>query len=130
MLNKEQKRLAYQRIEKLRKNPTKVTRSDWIESGKLIEKHKADEAKKEKNIKSELKDFSKDLSGYVHNHLNGVGQLFHGIGQGRAREIRCSFCERHESTMHNTKDGKWYCTEHRWFGNLTEEQKQKERVQC
>ncbi len=92
---------------------------------KLLENHKAIEAEKDKDIKREIKDFSKDLSGFVHNHLNGVGEYFHGIGEGK--KVNCKLCDRHESTMYYCKDGKWYCPEHRWFGNLTKEQKDNER---
>ena len=128
MLKSHDIRAANQMIEKLRRNPPKVTREHWDQAGKLLEKDKALKAEKDRDISREIKDFSKDLSGFVHNHVNGVGAVFHGIGEGKAKNITCSFpgCGKHESTMYNAKDGKWYDSEHRWFGNLNEEQKQKE----
>ena len=128
MLTREDKRIAHQRINQLRRNPPKVTQEHKDGARKMFQKHKEYEAEKDRDIAREQKAFSKDLAGYVYNHINGVGSVFHGVGDGRVKEITCNFpgCGKHESTMYNSKDGKWYDSEHRWFGNLTEEQKQKE----
>ena len=127
MLSREDKRLAHKQIDELRRNPPKITQEHVDGAKKLFKQHEAHEAQKDRDIRREIKDFSKDLSGFVHNHFNGVGAIFHGVGDGK--KVICAFpgCGRHESIMHNMKDGKWYDHEHRWFGNLTEEQKQKER---
>lgn len=93
----------------------------------MFQKHKEYEAEKDRDIAREQKAFSKDLAGFVYNRIKGVGQIFHGFGEGKARSILCSICEQHESQMFNMKDGKWYCTEHRWFGDLNNGQQQKER---
>mgnify|MGYP001591228163 FL=1 len=125
MLSKEDKRIAYRRIEEIRRNPPKITREHWDHADKLLKQNEAEEAKKDKDIKGELKDLSKDLSGFVYNQISGVGKIFHGIGEGK--KSVCSVCEQHESRMYNMKDGKWYCQEHRWLGNLKTEQQEKER---
>ena len=113
-------------IEKLRRNPPKVTRQHWDQAGELLKRDKEIKDEKDRDIRREIKDFSKDLSGFVYNRIKGVGEIFNGFGEGRAKEIKCSFCEQHESIMHHMKDSKWYCPAHKWFGDLTEEQKQKE----
>ena len=125
MLNREDERIAYQRIEEINRNPPKITRKDWDFADKLVKEDKDAKAKKSKDVKNELKDLSKDLSGFVYNHISGVGKIFHGIGEGK--KSVCSVCEQHESRMYNMNDGKWYCQEHRWLGNLTTEQQEKER---
>jgi len=127
MISNEDKRIAYRTIEKLRKNPPKVTQEHRDGAKKLLEQHKANEAEKDRDIRREVKDFSKDLAGFVHTHLNGVGELFHGIGDGK--KVDCSHCGNHSSQMYNMNDGKWYCHEHRWLGDLNdEERKRRSRI--
>lgn len=125
MLSNEDKRIAGKRIAELRKNPPRLTKSDWAAGRKALQEHNKNEERKDKDIKREIGDLSKDLAGFVHNQINGVGKVFHGIGEGK--KVICSFCEQHEARMFNMNDGKWYCQEHRWFGNLNEEQKRKEQ---
>lgn len=125
MMSREDKFKAEKMINDLRRNPPRLTKSDWAAGKKALQDHKDHEARKDEDIKREIGDLSKDLSGFVYNQINGIGALFHGIGEGK--KVLCSICLKHESTMHNMNDGKWYCSEHRWFGDLNEEQKEKER---
>lgn len=128
MLSREDKRSAYRQIEKIRKNPPIITQEHRDGAKQLLKQHEKNETKKDEEIKGELKDFSRDLAGFVHNHTQGVGKIFHGFGVGKKVICRFPSCQKHESQMHNMNDGKWYCQEHRWFGNLTEQQKRKERL--
>lgn len=126
MIDKETKRLAKKKVEELRRNPPRITKEHLDGADKLLQKQKEFEKKKDLDIVRERQAFSKDIAGYVHNHINGVGVLFHGIGEGK--KVVCAFpgCGKHEGTMFNMNDGKWYDSEHKWFGNLTEQQKERE----
>lgn len=114
-------------IENIRKHPPKITQEHRDGAAQLLKKHQENEEKKDRESKKEIKDFSKDISGFVYNQIRGIGKVFHGFGEGK--KVLCSFpdCGKHESQMFNKKDGQWYCGEHRWFGDLTEKQKQEER---
>ena len=126
MINKTEKREVKRAIEKLRRNPPKVTPQDHAHAQRLLDQNKKFEESKDRDIERERKALAKDVAGFVHTQFNGVGTLFHGFGEGK--KALCSICEQHESQMHNMNDGQWYCSEHRWFGNLSKEQQKKERV--
>ena len=126
MLSRHDKREAMKRVEELQRNPPKVLPQHIEGAKQLLEQNKKFEAEKDRDIKRELQGLSKDCASFVHNRVNGVGQLFHGFGQGK--RVLCSICEQHDSSMFNMNDGQWYCAEHRWFGNLTDEQKERERT--
>src|SRR3972149_4097613 len=128
MLSREDKYAANKMIHELRSNPPVVTQEHKNEGKKILKQHKENQAQKDREIKGELKDFAKDLSGHIYNKLSGVGQMFHGIGEGKKKD--CSYCMQHHTAMYHMSDGKWYCGGHKWFGNLTEEQKRKEQVPC
>lgn len=125
-LSKEDVRIARKKVQDLRKNPTRTTEADRQGAKEMFKKHEAFEKEKDDDIARDRKAVSKDLAGFFYNHTQGVGELFHGIGEGK--KAYCSFpdCGVHEGEMFNMKDGKWYCRGHRDFGNLTEEQKEKE----
>lgn len=126
MITANDKRLAEKAIHELRRNPPKITQADREGGERLFKEHQRFEDQKERDIRSETKDFSKDLAGYVHNQINGVGDMFNGIGSGKKAICKFSKCGKHESQMFNMADGKWYCSEHKWFGRLNKDQKQKE----
>lgn len=108
----------------LKKQTPKVTQAD-IEGGKrMLEKVKGFEESKDQSIKTELTGLAKDVGNFVYNATHGVGKLFYGFGEGK-RHI-CSVCL--ETAIFNTRDSQWYCSDHRWFGNLTTEQQEKERA--
>lgn len=121
-MNKINKEKALQRIKELRKNPPKVTEEHHKGAARMLEQHKKFEESKDRSISNERKGLAKDVASFVYNQVNGVGQLFNGIGEGKKH--RCSICK--ERAVFNTNDHKWYCAEHRWFGNLSEEQQKKE----
>lgn len=132
MLDKESKRIAKKRVEELRRNPPKITQADRDGADRMFKQHQEFEAQKDRDIERDRQAFAKDLAGFTYNHLVGVGKLFHGIGECKTRNIKCQFpdCGAHEGEMYNMKDGKWYCSHHKSFGNLTEEQKEKELGLC
>ena len=106
-----------QRVEQLRKQAVNVTAEHFAGAKKLLDQHNAFEAAKDKDVANERKALAKDVAGFVHNQYNGVGVLFHGFGEGK--RTTCEICKEHQSSMYNQKDGRWYCAEHRWFGNLS-----------
>lgn len=132
MLDAESKRIARRRVEELRRNPPKVTQADIEGADRLFKEHQDFEAAKDRDIERERKALAKDVGSFAYNQISGVGQLFHGIGEGKVNKIKCQFpgCGAHEGEMYNMKDGKWYCGHHKSFGNLTKEQKQKELEPC
>jgi len=127
-LTKEQIRIGKQKVADLRRNPTKITEADRRAADAEFKKQQDFERSKDRSLENERKGLAQDVAGFVHNHVNGVGTLFHGIGPGKTRQITCEFpgCGIHEGEMFNMKDSKWYCGNHKGFGNLEESQKQKE----
>jgi hypothetical protein len=127
-MDKESKRIAMQTIERIKKNPPKITRQDWDASKKLLAEHMSNEDTKDRHIKSDIDNLSRELAGFAYNSIKGCGKLFYGIGNGK--KAICSYCGEHSGQMYNMNDCRWYCSEHKWFGNLTEKQKEKELVKC
>lgn len=125
MITKENKKKILARAQQLKKNAPKVTEEHKRQAAELFKKHQEFERSKDRSIENERKGLAKDVAGFVHTHLNGVGQLFNGFGEGK--KVVCCLCKEHKGQMHNMKDGQWYCAEHRWFGNLTKEEQEKER---
>jgi len=125
-LSKDDIRIAKKRSQDLRRNPPKVTQEHRNKAKDLEKQQIAFEESKDRDIVRERKALSKDIAGYVYNQYQGVGAKFHGIGEGK--KVYCAFpgCGKHEGTMHNMKDNKWYDSEHRWFGDLNEQEKEKE----
>ena len=127
-LTKEEIKIGKQRVAELRKNPPKITEEGRRKADAMFSEHQEFERSKDRSIVNERQALAKDVAGFVHNHVNGVGAMFHGIGEGKARSIVCSFpgCGKHEGEMFNMKDGEWYCRGHKEFGNLDLSQKIKE----
>lgn len=125
-LSKEDIRIARRKVAELRKNPPRVSEADRQGAKDMLKQHDAFEKEKQDDIARDRKAVSKDLAGFFYNHTQGVGELFHGIGE--SRKAYCSFpdCGVHEGEMFNMNDHKWYCRSHKDFGNLTVEQKEKE----
>ena len=113
-----------QRIQELKKNPPRILPEHRAGAKRLLDQHNAHEIEKERDIARERKALAKDVASFAFNHTVGIGQIFHGIGEGKKN--KCHICEEHKSQMFNMKDNQWYCSEHRWFGELNEEEKEKE----
>jgi hypothetical protein len=132
MLDKETIRMARKRAEESRRNPVRITKEHWDGADKLLKEHEAFESSKDKDIERECQALAKDVAGFTYNQVVGIGKLFNGLGEGKAKSITCQFpgCGIHEGSMFNMTDGKWYCSHHKSFGNLTEPQKEKELGLC
>lgn len=130
MIDKSKKREILRRAEQLKKNPPKITQEHHDGAKKLLEQNKKFYESKDRTLANERKAFAKDVGDWTHNQIKGVGKLFHGFGEGK--KTLCAFpgCGKHEGQMFNMNDGQWYDSEHRWFGNLTQEQQERERSQC
>lgn len=128
MLSREEKYKANQRIKELKKNPPKPTHDDHVAAERLLNKWQKFEEDKEKDCRRELKDACYEAAGDVDRLVTrgAVSTVVHGIGEGK--KVNCDVCQEHDSQMFFKKDNKWYCAEHRWFGDLTDEQKEKERI--
>lgn len=121
--NMKQNERVEQLRKQLRKQVPKVTQ-EHIEGGKrMLEQVKKFEEEKDRSAKAELNGLAKDVGSFLYNATHGVGELFNGFGEGKKHH--CSICL--EQAIFNTRDSRWYCTDHRWFGNLTTEQQERER---
>lgn len=120
---KQNERVNY--LKKVLKKQTPKVTQEHIEGGKkMLEKVIKFDEEKERSHRNEIRGLAEDVGSFVHNAVHGVGELFHGYGEGKKH--LCSICL--ENAIFNTMDGRWYCSEHRWFGNLKTEQQEKERT--
>lgn len=122
------KRAVMRQVENMRKNPPRVLPQHHAEAKKLLDKNKAFYEAKDKDIARERKSVSREIADWTYNQIRGVGKVFHGFGEGKARTLICSFCGEHCSSQWYSVNGKWFGSEHKQFSELTGDELERERL--